>query len=463
MGDRENIQVKDPNFATDGDYYYCLLNTSKILQVKSDDGTVAFSYPCDTSTTNTINSLDFDGVYFWSLENRSGGGLIIRKWAIDSFILKQINSFTMLNTSIHTYSSNDMAVEHYCLSVGDNDNGGSGYTMGMDTIKISDTSMLSPGDVLTFSHRRAPTQNKYSSTYVEQVTVNQVLDGTTIEITKVGGMTGDPYGDGKGFRGPAASHIVTDPTPPDFVYVTKNIWLLNDNSPSSTGVPSIYKISSVNGSFIVSYSGSQYSGVKGATFYTKYTTLGTFPYKYNTVIYNNERFVLFVRGSNVIFFNIATAAVEKSISITNLVKTDSVTYWDVYEMAVSGFEPDISLFRLQGGTTYGSPLADEAWSGSYSYEKTLLRKVVNSIAVTASPTILPADGASTSNLMAYVTDQYGGAVVSKVVNWADDSGGSRVSPPASTTDAFGRAVATYTSGDTEDDVKITATVANGLV
>jgi hypothetical protein len=461
MGDRENIRVRDPNFTTDGDYYYCLIQSAQVLQAKTDDGSVAFSYPCDTQILNTINSLDYDGVYFWSLENKTGG-LIIRKWAIDSYLLKQVTSFTLTSGSVHTYSSNDMAVESYCFSVGDNDNGGGGYTYGMDVINISDTSVLSPGDVLTFVRRRTPTHSRYSSSYVEYKTVKTVVDSNTVELTSV--MDGDPYGDGKGFRGPSASHGGSDPTPPDFVYVTKNIWLLNQYAPNDLSTSALYRISHNNGSVVVAYSGTQYSSIKGATFYTKYNTSGVYPYKYNTTISDNERYVLFVRGSNIEFYNVNSLAVSKSLAVTNLVKSDGVTYWDVYEMAVSGFEPDVSLFRLQLGTTYGNPEADESWSSVYSYEKTLLRRVVNSIAVTAYPTILPADGVSTASIMAYVTDQYGNPAASKTVSWANDSGdASRLSPTSSTTDAFGRAHTTYRAGIVEDDVKITASVANGLL
>ena len=254
MAARENIRILDPNFTSDGDYYYCLLSDAQVLQAKTDDGTVAFSYPCDTSVGDTITSLEWDGVAFWSLETKSGGGgIIIRKWVIDSYILKQVNSFSFNDGGVHTFSANDMAVEHYRLSVGDNDNGGGGYTYNMTTINISDTSMLSPGDVLTFVRRRTPTQSRYSSSYVEVKTVQSVVDSNTVLLTSP--MTGDPYGDGKGFRGPSASFIASEPNPPDFVYVTKYLWVLNDYAPSDVTTAALYKINAASGGHIVQYSG----------------------------------------------------------------------------------------------------------------------------------------------------------------------------------------------------------------
>lgn len=459
MASRQNIRFSNPNFTTDGEYFYSLSATGGVLQVKTDDGTVAFSYPCDTAITNEVNSLEYDGVYFWSLENRSGGGFIIRKWAIASYVLKQIVAHTFTNTAVHTYSANDFAVEYYCLSLKDNVHGGV-YTYGYQDINISDTSMLSPGDILTFVRKRTPVQNRYSSSYVETATVQTVLDSDTVRLSVP--MSGDPYGDGKGFRGPAATYAGSDPVPPDLVYVTKALWVLNDNAPSDTSIGALYKINYRTGANIVQYSGSQYKNIKGATFYTKYVVAGSYPNQYNTTISSNEQYVLFVNGSSVLYFNVSSNEITKSLAINN-VKSDLASLWTVYDMAVGGFEPNITLYRLQLGTTYGNPLADEIWT-VYSYEKTILRRIVNSIALTAEPTILPADGASTSTITAVVRDQYNNVSGAGVtVTWADDSGGSRVSPTTSTTDAFGITYTVYTAGTEEEDVKITATVANGLL
>ncbi|MCK5017336.1 MAG: Ig-like domain-containing protein [Candidatus Peribacteraceae bacterium] len=462
---RENIRIADPNFTTDGTYYYCLLKDAQVLQVKADDGTVAFSYPVDTQILSTITSLSYDGVHFWSQETKSGGGgIIIRKWAIDSYILKQVTSFAFNDGGVHLYSSNDMAIEHYILSVGDNSNGGGGYTTNMHEINISDTSMLSPGDILTFVKGRTPTQSRSSTSYVETVTVQSVVDSDTVILTNqaTGGMQGDPHSDGLGFRGPGASYNAsTEPVPPDLVYVTKYIWMLNDKAPSNPSTAALYKINAVNGSNIVQYSGSQYLNIKGACFFTEYNTSGAYPWEYNTTIDGDKRYLLFVNSSSLLFFNISSLTMEKSLNLGN-VKDDGIAIWDVYDLAVSGFGDTVSLYRLQAGTTYGDPLADENWSSSYSYEKTILARIVNSIAVTAEPTILPADGSSTASIAAIVRDQYNNPVGSKLVNWADDVGG-RLSPTSSTTDVFGRAYTTYLAGSTEDDVKITATVENGLI
>lgn len=462
---RENIRVSDPNFTYDGEYFYCLLKTAQTLQVKTDDGNIAFSYPVDTTIGNTIETLEWDGVYFWSIED-STGGFKIRKWALDDYILKQISVYTFTSGGIHTYSADDMAVEHYRLTLGNNDNGSGGYTVGIRDINVSDTTKISIGDRLTFVRARTPAHLRYATSYVETGTVQEILSATSVRLTSV--MSSDPYGDGKGFRGPSASYVAaTEPVPPDYVYVHKYLWVLNAYAPSDLTTAALYKINAYNGSNVVQYTGTQYSGINAATFYTKYNTSGVAPNVYNTTVVNDatmgglQTYLLFAKGSTLLFFNTSTLTIDRSMAIDN-VKADNINLWTVYDLATGGNEPNITLYRLQRGTTYGDPASDESWSSAYSYERTILRRYVKSISVSGEPTVVPADGASTSRITAVVKDQYNTAVNAKTVAWTDDAGG-RLSPTSSTTDIFGRAFTTYTAGTTEADVKITATVPSGLV
>ena len=462
MSTKANIRLQDPNFTYDGEYFYCLLKDANVLQVKTDDGNTAFSYPVDTSIANTVETLEWDGVYFWSLED-TGTGFKIRKWALDDFILKQITSFTFTTAATHDYDADDFAVEHYRFTMGNNSNGSGGYTYGLTDIVISDTTNISSGDIVNFVRSNCPTHTRYATSYVATGVVQSVLNSTTIRLTAA--LTGDPYGDGKGFRGPSASYNAsTEPPPPDLVYVTKYLWVANANAPgpdSSQGA--LYKINSNNGSNIVQYTGTQYSGVNAATFYTEYNTAGS-P-AYHTTIENDadegglQTYLLLVKHSSMLFFNVSTLTIDKSLALENI-KADNINVWSVYDLAVGGIEPNVTLFRLQLGTTYGDPAQDDSWS-NYSYARTIMRRYVKSISISASPTIVPTGGYN-STITAVVRDQYNNPAAGKTVNWSDDAGG-RLSPTSSTTDIFGRATTTYTSGETETDVKITATVPSGLI
>lgn len=461
---RENIQISNQNLTTDGIYFYTMSYDNQVLQAKVDDGDTAFSYPLDTAVTSNVNSLEWDGIYFWSLEDKSGGdGIIIRKWAIDSFLCKQVNSFTLTDGGGHTYRADDMAVEYYCLSVEDNglDGINAPFTYGLSAVKVSDNDVFDSGDTVNFVRRKTPTAQRYGTSYVESKVVS-VVDGDGETLHFGSAMSQGVYGDSGGFRGPSATFGASDPTPPDFIYVTKNIWLLNDNAPSGSTTGALYRLNPSNGSVTVVYSGNQYDDVTAATFYAKYNVSGTWPWEYNTSVDGTEKYVLFAKDTNILFFNVDTLVVSKSLSLEGISKVAGGT-WTVYDMTVTGFEPNVSLSRLQNGTTYGTPLADEAWSSAYSYEKTLLRRIVSSISITATPAILPSDGVSQSQIVATVTDQYGEVVSGKSVVWSDDGEGSITGSNPSTTNAFGQAYTTYTAGSSEEDVKITATVADGLV
>ncbi len=150
--------------------------------------------------------------------------------------------------------------------------------------------------------------------------------------------------------------------------------------------------------------------------------------------------------------------------VMNNIKVDTINHWNVDDMLVVGIEPDIILYRLQLGTTYKNAslvLTNASWS-TYNYEKQLLRRVVSSISVSVFPSIIPADNNSTATVSATVRDQYNDVVINKQVEWEAD-GGIQPAPDPSNTDSFGVARTIYTAGSTEQDVKVTASIINGLV
>ncbi len=467
---RENVRLTDGNFTSDGTYFYSMLDGSQVLQQKVDDGSVAFTYPLDTQKANPIKELEWDGVYFWSLETK-GDGFIIRKWGIQSFICIQISKFEFTTGATHVYDADSFAIEHYRLTLGVNDSGGGNYTVGATDIIISDTSMLVPGDQLTFVRNLANTQSRVGTLFVEQRVVDSVLSATQVRLTIA--MSGDPHSDGKGFRGPDVSPGGGEPPVPDLVFVTKVLWVTNKNAPLVPGTPALYKINSFNGSNLQQFVGTEYTDIGGCTFYAKYDRAGITPNEYNTTVNvdsgagGRQTYVLLARDSSMLFFNTDTEVFDRSLVMNNI-KADTIAVWPVFDMVIAGDEPDIVIYRLQLGTTFKNmslEQEDETFSGgAYSYEKQILRRVVNSIAVVAEPSIIPADGSSTATITATLRDQYNDLIPSgKTVNWSDDSGENRVSPASSSTDSFGRALTTYSAGTVETDIKITAGVTNGLI
>jgi len=493
---RENIRFQEGNFTSDGIYFYNMLDSAQVLQQKVDDGTVSFSYPLDTAIAGDINGLEWDGVYFWSLEDRAGAdGVTIRKWGIESFICKQQQKFEFIDDATHTYTCQGLALEHYRLTVGDNTNGDD-YTFGQTSVSISDTSMLAPGDVLTFVRKLTSASQRVGTTFVEQVTVDSVSSATVVALTSA--MVGNPHNstggvspvDPRGFRGPSVDpddvEVIlgpAQPPTPDEVFVTKFIWLSNDNSPGLVGVPSLYKVRAANGTNIIQFSGTQYNNVNALTFYTKYnTSIGNdnppaaSPMVGGQTVYNTtvivdsgqggrQTYLLIARESALLFFNTDSNNIDRSMVLNNI-KVDTINHWNVDDMVVVGIEPNIIIYRLQSGTTYKNDslvLTDAPWS-QFNYEKQLLRRVVSSISVSVFPSIIPADSGLTDAVAtATLRDQYNDVAANVGVTWSDDAGGGKLIPQGTVTDSFGQIRAKYNSGSTEQDVKVIASVASGLI
>jgi hypothetical protein len=480
MAPRENIRLSKPNFTTDGSFFYFIHETAQVLYAKVDDGSQSFTYPLDTTPSQPIKSLEWDGVFFWSLEDHittvTVDGFVIRKWVLDDFICKQISVYTFVDSATHTYRSSSFAVEHYRTSIGlgNNDGGGNGY-LGvnlLDEVYLYDTSKIAVGELLYFVKRWTPTHVRYGTANIEQVLVNSIISSTKVGLSS--NTVGDPYSDLRGWRGQEANPSASEPLPPDEVYWTKYIWVFNLYSPGPTSTPALYKINAYNGSLISQDSGTQYGSVNASTFYVKYNTDSktdpdhTESLTFNTSIVDDassggkQTYVVYIKSSSGLFYNSTTGATDRSLLVDN-VKVDTVTLWEVYDMAVMGTEPDVTLLRLQLGTTYkntGGTLIDETWSSVYSYDRSLLRRHAKSIAVTATPSIVPITTGNAA-IVATVRDQYNSSIPAGVqVSFTDDDSGTgtaSLSPTTATTDAFGRAYTTFYAGSTEKDVKVTAT------
>jgi len=77
----ENIKLSktnQANFTAHNGYFYTFDHAQDNLLQKTDDGNTSFSYPYDTLMSNLVKSAEFDGVYFWSLEDPGGNDITIR-------------------------------------------------------------------------------------------------------------------------------------------------------------------------------------------------------------------------------------------------------------------------------------------------------------------------------------------------------------------------------------------------
>jgi hypothetical protein len=92
------------------------------------------------------------------------------------------------------------------------------------------------------------------------------------------------------------------------------------------------------------------------------------------------------------------------------------------------------------------------------YTLATLTPFINSIGLSASPAIIPANTVSTSTITAILKDKFNAPVSGKLVTFTDDDNvGLLLGSNPTNTDINGRATIVYRSGDTARNVKITAT------
>lgn len=409
----ENIKLSKRNFTVEEGYFYTIDESQDNLLQKTDDGTTAFSYPLDTLLTATIKSLEYDGVYFWSLEQgATTKDVVIRRWKIDNYVCKVQNSFSYTGDDVtHNYNSNAFSIEHYHTTL-------SGTTAsGSSTIYL----------------------NKYwdhSSITSAVLHLGPNTDGEEEEVEVSSTVTGGVN---------LTSSTIYDYADGDPVNYNKNIWVFN-NYYGTISVGSLYKFNSHTGALVTTYSGAAYSDIESATFYN----VNSF------TEYGDVDTLCYVKGTNLLFVNPiesgGTLSYYGSMVMDN-VEDDDATVIMIYDLAMD----DQNVYRLQlKATYYGST---ETWS-LYSYQLSTLDSFVASISLGAYPSIIAANEVSDTTIVATVKDQFLQPVSSRLVYFTEDepSTGTFTGSNPDNTDADGKASTIFRSGDTACEVKITATV-----
>ncbi|KKN58621.1 hypothetical protein LCGC14_0550400 [marine sediment metagenome] len=412
----ENIKLisgQQVNFTIDDGYFYTLDSAQDNLLVKTDDGNTAFSYPFDTLMSNTITSSEFDGVYFWALEDSGTNDMTIRRWQLENYVCKLRTTHDFTETGSHKYQSGAFSVEHYHDTFYEDTTSGSNTIL---LITYSGTSMLdfttTVGDGLTL--HLGPNTNGEEE---DVVVTGTVAGGVTISGTTL------------------------------YSYLTGNeinfytyIWMFNNyNGLSATGA--LYKFDAYTGVYITKYGSGAYSSVGAATFYNvnSFTELGDV----DTLMY--------VKGTNILFVNTgaagATLPYYGSMVLENIMQNET-TVIPVQDIATY----DQNIYRLQL-TEDG---ASGAWS-TYNYDLSSFDAFIASISVSAAPALIAANGISTSTITAIVKDQFLQPVTARAVYFTVTSaGGGSIPAPPVNTDSTGKATKIYSSGTSASEPKITA-------
>lgn len=423
----ENIKLSktnQANFTAHNGYFYTFDHAQDNLLQKTDDGNTSFSYPYDTLMSNLVNSAEFDGVYFWSLEDPGGGNnTTIRRWLIDNYVCKLQQTFSYV-AGAHNYDSQAFSIEHYHTTFS-SPTGSGATTLPMTaysdhpSIQFTTTS----GDPLTL--HLGPNSNDEE----EDVYVMTVISG----VVTISGATGP---------GTQYSYAGGDP----IQYYT-HIWMFNNYDGVSSATGALYKFDAYTGEYITRYASGAYTDIKAATFYK----VDSF-----SALYGVVDTLCYVKTTNLLFINTgqagATLPYYGSMVMENI-KLDEATVITVYDITMD----DQNIYRLQDipdGT-------NTTWS-FYSYLLSSLDSFVTSISLAAYPAMIAANLTSTSEITAYVKDQFWQPITSKNVTYSvDGSDGAHfdgADPNPDSTDSNGKSNITLISGNTAREVKVTAVV-----
>jgi len=425
----QNIRLIHPNMARTGGYFYSIDNNTNNLIQKTDDGTLAFSYPLDTPVGSEVKCLQFDGQSWWSLEWINAGaenqGFRIRRWLIQNFVLVLQQTFNYPSNATDTFNVQSFAIENYpnTLAAG----AGSGATSIFVNYDATRYGFLSPGTRLFLGP-------SVSSGNSEQAIVASLgPGGNQVQLT---------------------APLVNSYSTNDPITFSNHIWFFSDNFLTQLGIGGLYKAAIADGSIISRTSGGAFIQV----FASGFTIVSSFV---GALATHNKPFLIFMRTNSLLFSDVAQPNYFTELSaIQNNLASNTTTVNTVYALGINGN----TIFRLQLAFNINGTDSTET---TFNYQLSTFKPFPTAIALTAVEAVLPASsGAATSTVTATVTDQYllpFNRPASTITFTTSGGGaGSGLAPTgAITLNAQGQAQVIYTTGNTAGLVTITATVVAG--
>lgn len=417
----ENVRLQEPNFVRVDGYFYHITEEADNLFKITDDGTVAFSYPLDTDIENAVQSLEYDGYYFWTLENPTGNDIILRKWEIEDFVAKQIRRYLIDGSASQQFDSNSFTVEHFDRTFQ------SAASSTQDTIHLGDVSRISPGNRAVLGPSSFPGDEGES----ELLIVLQTISGTHVQFT---------------------TPLTNSYNPGDPVSIATRCWIFNKFRPGDSdpinGSGQLYSFDIFDAvTFLNARDASNiYRDVRASTFLTDPV--------------DSRDYLVFMSQTNLLFLETEQTdpdflTIVKSATQNN--QEVDTTVIPVYEIT----HENSTLFRLQDKATFkiGASTSTEDWS-EFNYQLSTLTRLPQSISLVAVSGIISADGVSETDITATVRDQFDEPLASRTVDFSDDdtAGASPgfVNPTSAVTNAEGKATTTYRAGTEPNVVTITS-------
>jgi hypothetical protein len=350
----ENIYLRKQNVAVVGGYFWMMDDDTDTLVVKTDDGTLAYSYPLDNTIDSPVISMEYDGRNIWTMRNTGTNQMTIERWYINNYVCTLRNTFDLVPGPSHNYSSEAFTVEHYHTEFGDAE------AVGQSILSVLETDQMESGYTVVLGPN--------SSGQIEEKTVSSASPGSL----QINGTTSYPYEAG------------------DPISFYKKIWLFNNYNGVDSSTGALYSFDAYTGAFINKSVAGSYKDILACTFFDvpryvfdKGVGQGTTEPRYNSICY--------IKGTNMIFLdptNVTTSF--GSMTMDNL-EDDQATNIVIYDVTIEG----TNVYRLQRKATYYGATAPFD-SSTYNYQLSTLNSFITSISLRAEPAILPANGVNTA-------------------------------------------------------------------
>ncbi len=404
----ENLQLEHGNFTIDrtGAFFYTMDHTETKLVQKNAAGVTIATYFLNQSILE-VQSLKYDGFFFWSLERQGSSGFRVRKWEIgEDDLVRVVTEFSYSSSAIDVYDTWAMAVEYYQDALGNSIGPGQSSFPVSDgsVIRIGDRIIVGPSDSVGF-------EGVFNTVNV----VNKV--GNTVTVA------------------PALSAAFSANIP---IYFTRNFYIFSDKATGGlTGA--LYKFRATDG-FTLGFTVSNlFNKVRAAVFFKNH--------------------LMFVRAGEIIWLDVESQNIARSQAIDNLNQARG-EHLECFDLA--GFSN--TLYRLEQQHVFlsGSTYQVENWAPLFNYNTNSVVSEVYFLAVKATPPLVHRSAlgvplAETQSIITVqVLDQFRVPVFNRLVSFA--SNGGSLSPPSATTDLEGRVKSVYTATTLIGEVTITATV-----
>lgn len=405
----ENIRLDEPAFCAAGDYFFSMKPApTNMLIMKTSNGDPVMTYPFSNELTvveNAFLSIQYDGVDIWTMEKKTVGGnnekeRIVRRWRLENFTCVMKDSWRVRGQSGEDMNGGAFVIENYQNYIKEACGPG---TANLDRIKLA--------------HPHAAFFHVTDQFHIASATqgYSQDLPVATAPVADTV-MVSAPF-----------SHVFY---PGDPVSLRRDLYFFNNQSPAlGAASAAVYQFSvphmdAVDPTVVneLTYRGCHdsgiYEGTAASTFLTTSGNIGINNGNYTGIIAYIRGMQMLMKqpnmpGGGILYPGNYSGTNQEfksniaSMLIDTAIKNDRVTLHTIYDLGCSVSDTDcvsVNIYRLQRDYTYGA--VEGSWS-TYNYVVSVMKPMVTSIALTADPALVVANGVDRSFIVATVRDQYG--------------------------------------------------------